>query len=152
MLNCLSKYYIVQCEVLQGYFTNHVQRVSQVKVRYFLIPNSISVASFAPQMGDLNMALIALLFEILYFSQIYESVPSGVFIRPYYVYAYIAPTMRFLLIFGVMPPPLSMKGTSCAFVFSALDSCFSRCESCFRFCWMIFPKYLYSCTCSISVS
>ena len=34
----------------------------------FLIPNSISVASFAPYIGDLSIALIALLFEILYFS------------------------------------------------------------------------------------
>ena len=34
----------------------------------FLIPSSISVASFAPYIGDLSIALIALLFEILYFS------------------------------------------------------------------------------------
>ena len=92
------------------------------------------MASFAPYMGDLSIALIALLFEMLYFSWIYESLLSGVFIRPYYVYAYIAPTIRFLLIPGVMPPPLSMNGTSYAFVFSALANYFSRCESCFRFC------------------
>ena len=49
----------------------------------FLIPNSISVASFAPYIGDLSIALIALLFEILYLSCIYDSSPSGVFIRPY---------------------------------------------------------------------
>ena len=75
------------------------------------------MASFAPYMRDLSMALIALLFEMLYFSCIYESLLSGVFISPYYVYAYIAPTIRFLLIPIVMPPPLSMNGTSYAFVF-----------------------------------
>ena len=116
------------------------------------MPSSISVASFAPYMGDLSMARIALLLEILYLSWIYESLPRGVFISPYYVCACMAPTIRFLLIPGVMPPPLSMNGTSYAFVFSALANCFSRCESCFRFCWMTFPRYLYSCTCSISSS
>ena len=34
----------------------------------FLIPNSISVASLAPYIGDLKIALSARLFEILYFS------------------------------------------------------------------------------------
>ena len=70
---------------------------------------------------------------------------------PYCVYACIAPTMRFLLMFGVMPPPLSMKGTSWAFVFSALVSYFSRCRSCLRSYWIIFPRYLYSLTHSISL-
>ena len=45
--------------------TNVFLRFSYVS---FLIPSSISVASFAPYIGDLSIALIALLFEILYFS------------------------------------------------------------------------------------
>ena len=44
---------------------------------------------------------------------------KGVHYSPYYTYAYIAPTIRFLLISGVIPPPLSMKGTSYWFVLSA---------------------------------
>ena len=76
------------------------------------MPSSISVASFAPYMGDLRMARIALLFEMLYFSWICDSLLSGVFISPYSDYAYITPMMRFLLIFGVMPPPLSINGTN----------------------------------------
>ena len=46
----------------------------------------------------------------------------GVFIRPYCVYSYIAPTIKFLLIPGVIPPPLNINGTSYAFVFSAFDN------------------------------
>ena len=98
------------------------------------------------------MALMALLFDILYFSWICVSLPSGVFCSPYSVCAYIAPIMRFLLIFGVIPPPLNMNGTSYAFVFSALANCFSKCLSCFRSCYIILPRYLYSYTCSIYVS
>ena len=78
----------------------------------FLIPNSISVASLAPYMGDLRIALRARLFDMLYFSCISLSSLSGVHYSPYYTWAYIAPTIRFLLISGVIPPPLNMYGTS----------------------------------------
>ena len=94
----------------------------------FFIPNSISVASFVPYIGDLSMALMALLFDILYFSCICSTSLNGVFIRPYSTCAYIAPIIKFLLIFGVIPPPLSMNGTSCALVLSAFFSCFSWCS------------------------
>ena len=72
----------------------------------FLIPNSIFVASLAPYIGDLRIALNALLFDILYFSCISLSSLNGVHYRPYCTWAYIAPTIRFLLISGVIPPPL----------------------------------------------
>ena len=78
----------------------------------FFIPSSISVASLAPYIGDLSIALIALLLVMLYFSCMRVSFPNGVFISPYYVYAYIAPTIKFLDIPGVIPPPLILNGTS----------------------------------------
>ena len=116
----------------------------------FLIPSSISVASFAPYIGDRSIALIALLFEMLYLSYIALSLLSGVLISPYCTYACIAPTMRFLLMFGVMPPPLSINGTNCAFVFSAFISYLFRCSPCVSSCSMIFPRYLYLVVLSIS--
>ena len=88
------------------------------KCDIFLIPNSISVASFAPYIGDLNIALIALLFEMLYFSYNSFSSLSGVFIKPYCTYACMAPMIKFLLMSGVIPPPLSIKGTSYVFEYS----------------------------------
>ena len=115
-------------------------------VEIFFIPSSISVASFAPYIGDLKIALIALLLVTLYFSCMGLACPSGVLTRPYWVWAYMAPTIRFLLIPGVMPPPRNMNGTSWAFVCSAFSICLVRCDSCERFCYTIFPKYLYSCT------
>ena len=116
----------------------------------FLIPNSISVASFVPYIGDRKMALIARLFEILYLSCMAFSLFSGVFMSPYYTYAYIAPTIKFLLMFGVIPPPLSMNGTIWALVFSALVSCLFKCSLCCKSCSIIFPKYLYLFVLSIS--
>ena len=115
-------------------------------VEIFLIPNSISAASFAPYIGDRRIALIALLFVILYFSCIQFSWPRGVFTSPYWVQACIAPTIRFLLIPGVMPPPRNMNGTSYAFVCSAFSICLVMCDSCNKLCQIIFPRYLYSYT------
>ena len=109
----------------------------------FFIPSSISVASFAPYIGDRSIALMARLFEILYLSCMAFSSFSGVFTSPYYTYAYMAPTIRFLLMFGVIPPPLNMYGTSYALVFSALDSCLSICSLCVKSSSIIFPRYLY---------
>ena len=85
-----------------------------LKLRWdsFFIPSSISVAPLAPYIGDLRIALIALLLDMLYFSCMRVSFPIGVFISPYYVCACIAPTIKFLLIPGVIPPPLIMNGTS----------------------------------------
>ena len=111
-------------------------------VMIFFIPSSISVASLHPYIGDLSIALIALLFDILYLSYIGLSSFSGVHIKPYYTYAYIAPTIKFLLIFGVTPPPLNINGISNAFSFSALFSYVLRCWLCDRLCSIIFPKYL----------
>ena len=116
----------------------------------FFIPNSISVASLFPYIGDLKIALIALLLDMLYLSWIALSLFIGVFISPYYTCAYIAPTIRFLLIAGVTPPPLNMNGTSCAFVFSALVSYLFRCSLCYRSYSIIFPRYLYFVVRSIS--
>ena len=93
-----------------------------------LIPSSISVASLAPYIGERKIALMALLLDILYFSYSAFSLTSGVFIKPYYTCAYIAPTIKFLLMVGVTPPPLIMNGISCAFIFSALTSCLFRCS------------------------
>ena len=117
----------------------------------FLIPSSISVASFAPYIGDLSMALIALLFDKLYFSCIWDSFSSGEFIRPYCTQACIAPIIRFLPMFCVMPPPLSIKGTSCALVLSAFCSCLAWCSWWPRSCSIIFPRYLYLLVLSMSL-
>ena len=76
------------------------------------MPSSISVASFAPYIGDRSIALMADLFEVLYLSCMAFSSFRGVFTSPYYTYAYMAPTIRFLLMFGVITPPLNMYGTS----------------------------------------
>ena len=81
-------------------------------VEIFFIPSSISVASFAPYIGDLRIALIALLLVTLYFSCMGLTCPSGVLTSPYWVWAYMAPTIRFLLIPGVIPPPRNINGTS----------------------------------------
>ena len=85
----------------------------------FLMPSSISVASFAPYMGDLSIARRARLLEMLYFSWISFSSLRGVHISPYWTYACMAPTIKFFDMHGVIPPPLSRYGTSCRFVFSA---------------------------------
>ena len=109
----------------------------------FLIPSSISVASFAPYIGDLSIALIVLLFVMLYFSCISLFSLNGVHCNPYWTCACIAPTIRFLLMSGVIPLPLNMNGTSCWFVLSALYSWFSICAPWVRSCSIVFPKYLY---------
>ena len=103
---------------------------------------SISVDRFAPYIRDLRIALIALLLEMLYLFYMGLSLFNGVSISLYWTYAGLAPTMRFLLMFGVIPPPLSMNGTSCAFVFSALVSYLFKCWPCVKFYSIIFPRYL----------
>ena len=108
----------------------------------FLIPSSISVASLAPYMGDLRIARIALLLEILYFSCISFSSLSGVHIRPYWTCACIAPTIKFFDMHGVIPPPLSKYGTSCRLVFSAFFNWLAMWLPWDRSTSIILPRYL----------
>ena len=108
----------------------------------FLIPSSISVASLAPWIGDLIRALTARLFAMLYFAWISWKSANEVFLSPYSTCAYMAPTIKFLLIDGEIPIPRSIKGTSWMFVFWALRSWFSKCFSCPKLLSIIFPKYL----------
>ena len=58
----------------------------------------------------------------------------------------MAPIIKFLAILGEIPLPLSINGTNCRLILSAVSNCLIKCWSCFRSSYTVFPKYLYELT------
>ena len=105
LVNCLfhqflflllfEKFYCVECFLIKLIFQSCLKYFFYLVVIFF-IPSSISVVSFAPQMGDLRIALIDLLFVMLYLSCISLFSLKGVHCNPYYTCACMAPTIKIL--------------------------------------------------------